>query len=576
MRHHNLLFIIILCASYNLFAKDIAIESSRTSHKQHINISQIIVSTATKLVSPALLCAYLAYLGYSWIQEKKLKSKGSSEALDLDLSPDTPPFPFSLDKPGMEYDIQPRLYTSGMPMEPLTDLHTTCHEQLPILESSVSEYKHFQEIYDNYHIGNTTRLAKRLETIHSLKNDSSYYSQSYTLSNASLAMLKHEDVDPSHFRNCYGNPLQHVIHQECIDILEHTAQLTPTSPIYDYRYALVDCADAARAYNQTGNMCSALTLTDLCWAFLDYGKAAFEGVAEGVIGAVQDLIDHPIYTLACVVAGEYVLAYQLLKVTVNLANISITYALDHEEGTHKWNQYIEPLAQLCTAIASKEFTLRDAIKTSTALATGFYAQHKMFQGLNKIYTTAQAKAVQFAQKNPLVTPETYMATPEGVILQTAIVDDIGRQKNNVSSLNSLAKKACKRERVLPKVKTYEQARNKALKIIANVDSHSAQPHLGRFGICKNKIVGTKWHGEKVILRLDYDHIKGPHINVTDYRIGKGSQGITVAIPFQGDKKTIKSLLKHLNTESNFEKAKSIFKTCGATEDLERLLRGKKR
>lgn len=64
------------------------------------------------------------------------------------------------------------------------------------------------------------------------------------------------------------------------------------------------------------------------------------------------------------------------------------------------------------------------------------------------------------------------------------------------------------------------------------------PYLGKFGPCKNKIVGRSWHSGDVVMRLDFDPIKGPHINVTDYRMGKGMNGISVAIPFEGNELTV--------------------------------------
>lgn len=51
---------------------------------------------------------------------------------------------------------------------------------------------------------------------------------------------------------------------------------------------------------------------------------------------------------------------------------------------------------------------------------------------------------------------------------------------------------------------------------------------------------------KVIWRLDYDPEKGPHINISDYRLGKGDKGIKKYIQFDGDEETFKSYLKQLN------------------------------
>jgi hypothetical protein len=137
--------------------------------------------------------------------------------------------------------------------------------------------------------------------------------------------------------------------------------------------------------------------------------------------------------------------------------------------------------------------------------------------------------------------------------------------------------ALKREQVLDRVKTYEQARNKALEIIGEVDEYNAEPKLGGCGPCQDSIVGRSWHGGDVVIRLDYDPIKGPHINVTDYRLGKGLKGISVAIPFEGDINTVQSLLKHLNTDTNLRNAQRIFEksgNLGALDIINKKLQGK--
>lgn len=103
-----------------------------------------------------------------------------------------------------------------------------------------------------------------------------------------------------------------------------------------------------------------------------------------------------------------------------------------------------------------------------------------------------------------------------------------------------------KEVILPKVDTFEQARNIALEIIGDLGPNS-KPVIGRLKTSKGygKVIGRMSADEKVRWRLDYDPKKGMHINVEDYRNGK-EQAIKVCIPFKGDEKTFESLLKHLN------------------------------
>ncbi len=105
----------------------------------------------------------------------------------------------------------------------------------------------------------------------------------------------------------------------------------------------------------------------------------------------------------------------------------------------------------------------------------------------------------------------------------------------------------KGEQVLDKVKTYEQARNKALDLAGDLGSNS-QPYTGTLKSSDGygQVVGRQSADGKVRWRLDYDPNKGTHINIEDFRNGKGANAKKIAIPFEGNESTFKSLLKHLN------------------------------
>ncbi|WP_342492665.1 T7SS effector LXG polymorphic toxin [Bacillus sp. FSL H8-0516] len=103
------------------------------------------------------------------------------------------------------------------------------------------------------------------------------------------------------------------------------------------------------------------------------------------------------------------------------------------------------------------------------------------------------------------------------------------------------------EQLLDKVKTYEQARNKTVDIVGDLGPNS-QPYTGtlKSSAGYGKVVGRQSADGKVRWRLDYDPKKGPHINIEDFRNGKGANARKIAIPFEGNESTFKSLLKHLN------------------------------
>ncbi len=285
------------------------------------------------------------------------------------------------------------------------------------IQGMVNEQQELHEIANTYNLHNKNHYETRLAALEDVLNSRSCTQQSYSFNNDALTLLSQVGCSAEQYKTNYGNQLQQVIHRECIDIVSQAAQLSVHSPLYDYKNSLVNFTDSARSYNQEGSSGRAMQINDFCYALLDYGSAIVEGIACGVIGAAKDMINHPVQTALCVVAGEYVLAYQLLKVTTNLASIGISYAFDKEAGEQQWHEYIEPITSVISAIKNKELTLRDGIKGAVTLGTGMYAQGKMLKGLNSFYNTTKAKALEFAKNNPLVTPFEYMTTQEGVLFK---------------------------------------------------------------------------------------------------------------------------------------------------------------
>ncbi|WP_335979720.1 polymorphic toxin-type HINT domain-containing protein [Streptomyces sp. CA2R106] len=94
--------------------------------------------------------------------------------------------------------------------------------------------------------------------------------------------------------------------------------------------------------------------------------------------------------------------------------------------------------------------------------------------------------------------------------------------------------ACK-EVTLPRFDSFEQARNMALDLLGEVDPATRQPYIGRLESAPTtygKVVGftTRVNGEFKRFRMDYDPVKGPHINV---EVGKGDSARKWAVPWNG-------------------------------------------
>ena len=285
------------------------------------------------------------------------------------------------------------------------------------LQDAIEDWHEFVSVYQEYECGETAHFHRRCDALESMQKEGALYvHRHYEVHQDVQKFLELCGCEVNSYTTFYGNQLQDALHQECIELLTDIAVLPMSSPAYMHQEALVDCIDAAREYNQDGLVYKASVATDFCSAFLAYSSAIVEGVACGLIGAIQDIIEHPVQTAACVIAGKYVLAYQLGKVLCDVADIGLTALSDLSRAKERWDDYIEPIGKIIGAINNKETTRYDVIKAGTALAVGLVAQHKLLGGLNKFYGGIRASAIEFAQKNSSFAPQHYMQTPNGMLL----------------------------------------------------------------------------------------------------------------------------------------------------------------
>jgi hypothetical protein len=273
-----------------------------------------------------------------------------------------------------------------------------------------------QEIYAV--LNRNSRFEKRFAALQSSDYTGAHYTHdSYLLTHETVNCLNVTGCDVESYKFCYGNQIQQVIHEDCITLLQETSTIPPSSIMYSRVPAITDCIDAARAYNQAADCIKACTIQDFCWSLLEYGKAVAEGVVWGAVGAVQDCLQHPLHTAACVIIPEGVLIYQLSKVLVNVADISVAYLFDKEKGKRKLHDYSAPLTQIIHALQNKQLSGPEIVRGTTQLVIHWKAQSKLLSGLSKLYATSKIKVEQFVKENPFAAPQQYMTTPEGLLLK---------------------------------------------------------------------------------------------------------------------------------------------------------------
>ena len=296
----------------------------------------------------------------------------------------------------------------------------------PALEDDIAHYLPLiRKWYTQYCSNIVSYFDARAEALSVCNNSSAYYSiKLYVLSTQVQQLLQDTEIAPRTFTQCYGNAYQQCIHQESLMILDEVATIAIDSILYQHRKVLVTFAEVAVEYNNAGLSYYATTILDFCWSLLSWGGQIIEGAAEGtvpgVVGAVTDIIEHPIATGVSVALGSSVmLTYQLSKIVYAVADLGITTLIDPVAGQQKWDTYLEPMNNLLDAIDKKQIGLKEASKAVTQFGVQWYIQAKLLGGLRNFYDGIKIKAVSFLQANSSVISSQYFATPDGALMKVA-------------------------------------------------------------------------------------------------------------------------------------------------------------
>jgi len=96
-------------------------------------------------------------------------------------------------------------------------------------------------------------------------------------------LFKKLGINGDQFSSCKGYPIQKQIHRELVHVVRESAVMHNASIdelVQVLTKQTVKFADKARCYNNANNMESALGLTDVCWASVNYLKSSVFGIVE--------------------------------------------------------------------------------------------------------------------------------------------------------------------------------------------------------------------------------------------------------------------------------------------------------
>jgi len=219
-------------------------------------------------------------------------------------------------------------------------------------------------------------------------------------------------------------------------------------------------------------------------------------VTKGTIraaGTLGHMVTHPVNTAVDVgvMAAATAIAVEAPVIAVP---VMVYYGI--QDIPHIIN-YIRnaPPGELIETLVEKGLIGGIQCKAATSIAHSAVVQDSLqnVRGLlADVRSSAIDKVTNMLKDKPVVT------TPEGIAVNVPAQAEGAMSQETVLARNNESSKGgangsdgigvvideIKREVVLPKVQTYEQARNKALEIIGEIDRNTIKPQIGKFGLTK--------------------------------------------------------------------------------------------
>jgi len=226
-------------------------------------------------------------------------------------------------------------------------------------------------------------------------------------------------------KNGNSTILQYSIHQEFITITEQNSKIRnqhkSCKTLHKMTRTVADFTDAGIAYNNNNEIKKALLLADACWMMLDCIQAVAEGLVDGALHIVDDIV-HPIQTIQSITESAVICGYYIGKVAIEIGHLGYLVLIEHPNKTReKLGAWKCNFSLIYGAMQKKQSSLKthDLIKESVSMGVQFYATPKVLHGLGRLFKQAHKQVIIFAQNIPALKKTHALTTPEGVVVRIA-------------------------------------------------------------------------------------------------------------------------------------------------------------
>jgi len=256
-------------------------------------------------------------------------------------------------------------------------------------------------------------LKKMFQTTDSFLSKKSY-TVLKSVQNIITQYDKHAD-----YATLQGSQLQHVLHQELLDLYEQSSQLPSSDAFYKEQIAYTGAL--AREANENGLVLLASQILDYGWTLLECGKSLALGVKDGVVNLVNPAI-HPIDTLTDMAHGVLQVAQLSVAGIKEAGCFAYDAVVNKEQMYARLNNYCNTTQQFCDGIS--EIPTQELIRKTTAFLTEAIIVHRAFKALPQVKQLAKQSsqnAVNYIQKTRQIIEQSRTAavTAEGIKLPAA-------------------------------------------------------------------------------------------------------------------------------------------------------------
>jgi hypothetical protein len=244
-------------------------------------------------------------------------------------------------------------------------------------------------------------MERRVQGLHEqIKDTPTISKQLYTLLPTAVRMLKSYGIGEDAYQVCVGSPLQHILHTECIALIDTGGALERSA----LQATVIECVELGRLHNQAGYIESALKALDLCWSLVhcsaQAGKALVTGVVQGTYQAgasIARCVLAPVESVTECFDALYVASCELVSF------------LDHYCLFLETPYTTKPIAMGLVACADRTAMVAqhlreyarahpyDAIRETPSLITQAHVTSKTFEIMSSLFSRSARQLNEYTQ-----------------------------------------------------------------------------------------------------------------------------------------------------------------------------------